>query len=223
MSVPLALATLVLAMAGPALIARLGERPSEPLADLRTLLGCQALLVALTGCCLWLALWPLAVVPEDLGLIAPDLSTVLLGGAMAAFFVLLLGPILLKLPGWLGLPGSEATLGKLAQLPVWCLVLAVVIGGIAEEVLYRGVALGILQDLGLAPWAAGALVVLAFAAAHLPMWGPGPALTTAISGTCLTLYYLWHGDLAANIIAHVATDFVGIVRGPLIAVRRGRA
>jgi dimethylglycine dehydrogenase len=83
--------------------------------------------------------------------------------------------------------------------------------------------LGALQELGLAPWAAGMLVVLACATAHLPMWGPGPAITTAISGACLTLFYRLHGDQLANVIDHVATDCMGIVLGPLLASRRGRA
>ena len=53
--------------------------------------------------------------------------------------------------------------------------------------------------------------VLVFGFAHVPMWGWEPSLTTVVSGGVLTLFYLWNRDLNANIIAHVAIDFVGIV------------
>jgi hypothetical protein len=47
------------------------------------------------------------------------------------------------------------------------------------------------------------------------MWGWGASLTTFFSGGLATLFYLWRRDLAALIIAHVLTDFVGIVVTPL--------
>ena len=91
-----------------------------------------------------------------------------------------------------------------------------------EEVLYRGFALDHLARLSGSDWMAAALVVAAFGLAHVPLWGWAPALTTAISGAALTLFYLWHRDLAANIAAHVATDFVGIVLPALAAKPRRR-
>lgn len=215
--------TLVLALAGPAAIGLIGSRPSARAAGLPLLLFCQGMLMALGTGCLWLTLGPLDRSPADLGIVAPGWGTLIWGTAMTALFVLVLGPILLRLPGWLGLSGFGATLAGLARLPVWYLGLAVIVGGTMEEVLYRGVALGILIPAGVEPAIAAGLVVIAFALAHVPMWGPGPALTTALSGACLTLFFLWHGDLLANVLAHVATDFVGIVLGPLTVMLRRRS
>ncbi len=73
------------------------------------------------------------------------------------------------------------------------------------------------------PWLAGFMVVLLFGLAHIPLWGSGPALTTTISGAALTLFFLWHGDLLANIVAHVATDFAGIVLHPLLRALKRQA
>ena len=129
---------------------------------------------------------------------------------------LLLGPLLLRLPGWLGLGGFAPTLARLASLPLWYLLLAVLVGGVAEEILYHGYALDRLGILLGSPWFAGLMVVLLFGLGHIPLWGIGQALTTTISGAALTLFFLWHGDLLANIIAHVATDFAGIVLRRLI-------
>ncbi|MEM8550928.1 MAG: CPBP family intramembrane glutamic endopeptidase [Pseudomonadota bacterium] len=210
--------TLVIALAGPPLVALIGRR-SE---GVRPFMLCQILLVALATIALWCALGPLSLSAAALGLRVPDLATVAFAAAMTGFFVVVLGPILMRLPAVLGLRGFDDGLRTLARLPVWSLCVAVAVGGIAEEVLYRGVALAILTDAGLGSLAAAARVVSAFAVAHVPLGGIGPALTTAVSGAALTGFYLWHGDLVANMLAHVATDFVGIVLGPLMTRRLGR-
>jgi membrane protease YdiL (CAAX protease family) len=158
----------------------------------------------------------------SLGLRWPSVSTFLWALGMSVFLIGVLGPVLLRLPVWLGLPDFERTLADLARLPVWYLAVAVIIGGIAEEILYRGYALERLTAFLGNGWLAGALVVALFGVAHIPLWGVGPALTTMVSGAALTAFFLWHGDLVANILAHVATDFVGIVLGPLLMAARRR-
>ncbi|WJY21676.1 CPBP family intramembrane metalloprotease [Fontisubflavum oceani] len=213
----LSILVLLLALGGPIAIAQIGQRSVAGATRLSLNLLLQLLLTCLAITCLWIALGPLRVPASDLGLGLPDLHTWLWGGAMSVFFIFGLGPILLRMPLWLGLKGFEKTLSALADLPIWYLVLAVVVGGIVEELLYRGIALAVLTSLGLDPILAATFVVTAFALAHIPMWGIGPALTTAISGAALTAFFLWHGDLLANIIAHVVTDFAGIVLGPLFA------
>ena len=212
MVTPATLVGLLLALAGPPFIARLG-RGSHTLGSL--LLG-QALLVSLTAAVVTIVLLWEGRPLSSIGLQAPGWSTLAWGAGMAAVFILLLGPLLLRLPGWLGLAGFAPTLTRLASLPLWYLLLAVIIGGVAEEILYRGYALDRLGVLLGSPWLAGLIVVLLFGLAHIPLWGIGPALTTTISGAALTLFFLWHGDLLANIVAHVATDFAGIVLQPLM-------
>ncbi|MEM1387455.1 MAG: CPBP family intramembrane glutamic endopeptidase [Pseudomonadota bacterium] len=217
-----AIFTLALALVGPLAIAHFGRVREEETESLFAKLFCQFFLAVLGVGSLWMMLHPLGFHPHTIGLIAPSSATFAWGSGIAAFFVLVAGPFLLRLPHWLGLQGFENTLSSLALLPPWYLVIAVVIGGTIEEILYRGVALAILTSLGLDPLLAGLLVVAAFAIAHVPTWGVGPALTTAISGAILTAFFLWHGDLLANIIAHVATDFVGIALAPCLAWLRAQ-
>jgi membrane protease YdiL (CAAX protease family) len=119
----------------------------------------------------------------------------------------------MRLPAWLGLAGFERGLASTARLPTAYLVLAVAIGGCAEEWLYRAYAFERASALLGSEWLGGALVVTAFGVAHVPIWGVGPSLTTLISGAILTVGYAWERDLAAVVIAHVATDFVGLVAG----------
>ena len=57
----------------------------------------------------------------------------------------------------------------------------------------------------------GLLSVVVFAVAHVSFWGPGPALTTFITGGVATAFYVWRRDLLANVIAHVVTDAVGLL------------
>ena len=52
----------------------------------------------------------------------------------------------------------------------------------------------------------------AFVLVHLPVWGPGPAATTLVSGGILTLLYIWRRDVLMLICAHVATDLWGLMR-----------
>lgn len=211
----------LISLLGPAMIALYGVRLAARPGSLKTLLICQAMLMSLVGVIILIVL-----VVEDrslssLGLHKPDADTFLWALGMSGFLIGVLGPILLRLPAWLGLPGFERTLVDLSRLPVGYLALAVIVGGIGEEILYRGYALERLSALLGNAWLAGALVVALFAAAHGPLWGVGPALTTMLSGAVLTVFFLWHGDLVANILAHVATDFVGIVLRPLLlAIRR---
>jgi hypothetical protein len=45
----------------------------------------------------------------------------------------------------------------------------------------------------------------------LPLWGPGVALSTLVSGGVLTAPYLWRRDVLFLMLAHVATDLYGLV------------
>jgi hypothetical protein len=142
---------------------------------------------------------------------APTWLSPFYGVALAALFVRVLGPWLMRLPARLGLAGFERGLASTAPLPTAYLVLAVLVGGCAEEWLYRAYGFERASALFGSEWLGGAFVVTAFGVAHLPMWGLGPSLTTLISGALFTAFYAWRRDLCALVIAHVATDFVGLV------------
>jgi uncharacterized protein len=138
-------------------------------------------------------------------------QSILWGLAMAAGFRWLYTPIMLWLMTNLGSPGFDRGLATLKPLPIWYLGLAVVIGGVVEEGLYRGYATERLAMLTGSYWIGSGLALIAFWLAHVPLWGWIPAFTTVISGGLLTLLYLGTGDLLAAIVAHVVTDFLGIV------------
>ena len=212
----LSILVLLLALGGPVAIAQIGQRSVAGATRLSLDLLLQLLLAGLAITCLWFALGPLRVPIDTIGLGSPDLGTLFWAAGMSAIFVFGLGPILLRLPLWLGLNGFEETLSALADLPIWYLVLAVVAGGIVEELLYRGTALAASTSLGLDPILAATFVVTAFALAHIPMWGIGPALTTAISAAALTAIFSVAWGSSGQYHRHVVTDFAGIVLGPLL-------
>ncbi len=212
---------LVVALGGPALISFYGTRPAGGSPGLAENLLCQLALLGLLAAVLAIVLaWEGAPL-SSLGFRGIGLSTLMWGVGIAVLFVIGLGPIIMRVPGWLGLPGFEAPLEGLRTQPLWYLILAVIVGGTVEEILYRGFALERLAGLAGSDWVAAVVVVVLSGIAHVPLWGWAPALTTMFSAAVLTVFYLWHRDIAANILAHVATDFVGIALPVLLA--RGRA
>jgi membrane protease YdiL (CAAX protease family) len=209
---------LALVLIGPPLVATHGAHaPNDTAGSLPAMLVGQRLLVGLL-----LAILVVVLAWEGRGIDSFRLGRLSVGSlvwglVLAAAFIVLPGPLLLRLPAWLGLGGFDARLAELGRFPGWYLLLAVVIGGTVEEVLYRGFALDRLTALTSSTWVAGSLTVLAFAAAHVPTWGWGAAVTTAIPAATLTVFCIWRHDLWPAIIAHVLTDFVGIALGPLTA------
>ena len=79
------------------------------------------------------------------------------------------------------------------------------------EWLYRAYAIERLEAVTGRTWFAASASLLAFVVAHLPVWGPGVALTTVVSGGILTALYLWRRDIAFLILAHILTDLYGLV------------
>jgi len=193
---------LALALFGPVAVALGVPKLFRAPESLASGLACQAALVALVVATLALGGAHLA---------APTWRSLVWGAALAAFFVRVLGPWLMRLPARLGLRGFEAGLATLAPLPRAYLVLAVVVGGVAEEWLYRAYAFERASAWLGSEWLGGALGVTAFGVAHVPLWGVGPSLTTLIPAAIATAFYAWQHDLAALVIAHVASDLVGIV------------
>jgi membrane protease YdiL (CAAX protease family) len=83
-----------------------------------------------------------------------------------------------------------------------------------EEALFRGYAITRLEALTRSSVFAATFSVLIFALAHWPVWGPGPVVTFILSGGFLAARFVWLRDLLANIVAHVAVDFAGLVFAP---------
>jgi membrane protease YdiL (CAAX protease family) len=197
---------LAVAIGGPPALAAWGERILGDSALMSTRIAGQAALCAFAGVVLAIVVgWermPLA----SIGLRAPDWKTAASGIALAAAFVFAIGPFALRVVSWSGLPGFAGPFAaNLGSMPRWYLVMAAVIGGTVEELLYRGYAVERLAALTSSYAVAGAMVVVAFSLAHLPFWGPGPSLSTLITGAVLTAFYIWRRDVLANAIAHALT------------------
>ena len=82
--------------------------------------------------------------------------------------------------------------------------------GVLEELFYRGYAIKRLETLGLNRCWAGTIPLLIFGVGH---WTGGWAniVIALVLGAVLTLFYLWRGDLVANMIGHFMVDFIGNV------------
>lgn len=146
-----------------------------------------------------------------LGVRGPTYLTWVVAAALAAFFIYVFGPFLFWLVDMLGIDTFDPGLEDLTSVPTALLVLNIVVVAAGEEWLYPCYAIERLMDVPGNVWLAGSLSLLAFVLVHLPLWRPGPALTTLISGGLLTLYYIATRDIAALIVTHVAVDLYGLV------------
>ena len=114
--------------------------------------------------------------------------------------------ILAKMTGYGHGPGSSA----FERLPLWLITMIVFRAGIVEELFYRGYAIERLEAMGLGKFAAVAVPLLIFAAAHYT-GGAANVLIALVIGGILSGFYLWRRDLVANMIAHTLVDFVANV------------
>jgi membrane protease YdiL (CAAX protease family) len=205
------------ALLGPAGLAFLSQTflPAQPsllesiLAQLALVLICVTVLVIL----IFWERQPLS----SIGIKPLRPQSVACGGAFAAFLIWIYSPFL----GWVmtlaRIPWFTEGIAKLAAYPAWYLTLIILIGGTAEEFLHRGYVIERLAGLTGSYSIAGAASVLVNALSHVPMWGWWTSLTFVLSGAVTTAFYLWRRDLLANIVAHVVTDFAGLVVPILIA------
>jgi membrane protease YdiL (CAAX protease family) len=208
---------LTLALAGPIAVAFVSGRATEfaPTFLVHALSLAGIILIVLV-------VFALARCKEELplhrlGFTRVGWPSMAVGLALTLFFVLIFGPFAHWALAQLNMGAFDDGLSDLAKLPTWYLVLTIVIIATAEELIYRAYALASLSAITGSFGIAGAISLLAFAAAHVPLWGWGPALTTLVSGAVVTLIYFWRRDIVALIIAHIATDLYGIVIAPHIA------
>jgi uncharacterized protein len=202
---------LCFALGGPALLARFGSQffsdPESLVSKILQQIALATLFVIILGIVIFGEQQSLS----SIGLHSLRWQSILWGLIFAGFLVFIYSPLLMWSMTKLGFTGFEKGLAKLTLLPVWYLILAVVIGGVVEEGLYRGYATERLSLLTGSYWLGCVLALISFGLAHVPLWGWVPAFTTVISGGLLTLFYLGTGDLLTAIVAHVATDSVGII------------
>jgi uncharacterized protein len=214
---------ILLALLAPLAISRLGERRGPAALSLAELLIAQAMLAMTVAAVLMVVLVAERKPLASIGMGNASAWSLAWGGALALFLIYVFAPVAGAALRVLKTPGFEVGLTRLQRLPIWYLTLAVLIGGAAEETLYRGYAFERIAELSGSTALAFTLPLLMFAVAHVALWGWGAALTTAVSGAIFTAFFMWRHDLAANIVAHVITDFVGIVLPPLLVRWRSKA
>ncbi len=205
---------LCIALGGPALLAGSARKILGGSGNLTTSLLAQLVLWVLLGLILAVViLWekqPLS----SIGWRHLSWESLAWGLVLAGALIFLVSPVLIWLLKKTGLSGFEGGLAKLANLPVWFLVIAAVTAGVVEEALYRGYAIERLALFTGSYWWAGLISLVVFALAHLSSWGFGPMLTFMLSGGLLTIFYIWKQDLLACMIAHAVTDAIGLIIMP---------
>jgi membrane protease YdiL (CAAX protease family) len=212
-------AGLSLALLGPGALALIFETFFASRRSLGTALSAQLTLVLICACVLMIVLrWERKRL-SSVGLKPLGWQSIAWGIVFAAFLIRVYSPLLGLAMAFVNVPWFTEGLSKLAEYPIWYLVLAVLIGGTAEEFLYRGYAVERLASLTGSYWIGGLIPVFFSGLAHVPGWGWAAASTTVVSDALGTAFYIWRRDLLANIIAHVVTDFAGIVF-PLLVVGR---
>jgi membrane protease YdiL (CAAX protease family) len=137
--------------------------------------------------------------------------------ALVGFLVFVFGPLVAALLARVGVGSFDADAAGLNALPLWYLILTIVLVAAGEEWLYRGYAIERLASVIGNIWPAAVISLVAFTAAHIPMWGVAPSLNALLGGAVFTALYLWRRDVTSLILAHVATDLYGLVIAPALA------
>lgn len=180
----------------------------------------RLLLWALAGGTLVLAARADRAWATDVGFRAVTGRTVL--DALAATAVALGGwPFVQRLQKALGGVATETTetFRRIAALPASRRLLLVVTAAVVEEILYRGIAIGVGAHLvgGVAP--AFALSLAVFVVAHA-RWGASHLVSVLWAGGAMSLLFVLSRDLGACILAHFAIDAVGLLVVPALLARR---
>ncbi|MBD8525884.1 type II CAAX endopeptidase family protein [Pseudomarimonas arenosa] len=139
-----------------------------------------------------------------------------LEGVAAGLLLVALSDLAIEpLAEWIGGPPVDLrALGSIqGNLPAYLQLLAagLLIGGVMEELLFRGFLIG----FGLRLFGRRALLPvlicssLAFALAHAYQ-GVSGVISTGVTGLLLALFWLWRRSIVSNIAAHMTVNAIGI-------------
>lgn len=157
----------------------------------------------------------------SLGLVAPTARTAM-GAVLGTGLVLAAWPALQRRQARAGATSTTQTdaFRELLARSLGYRLFLVATAAVTEEVLYRGLAIGVgSQVLGSQPAAVGLSLVM-FVVAHF-RWGLAHMVSVLWAAVVLTALFLITGDLWACIAAHGAIDLMGLVIAPALLNRRG--
>jgi membrane protease YdiL (CAAX protease family) len=148
----------------------------------------------------------------SIGFTRPSAADLGLATAAGVAIVLMLGVLYLVVFPKLGWDETRQ-FQPLMAVPFWLRLVTVIRAAVSEEILFRGYALGRTEELTGSRAVAGLFTWGVFTIDHLGYWGWHHLIIAGLAGAVLTLFYLWRGNLWANILAHFIIDAVGFLAG----------
>jgi membrane protease YdiL (CAAX protease family) len=211
---------LIVALAGPPVLAFTAGHVFGPAPTLAVQVAMQLVLCAIAAVVALVIRRRERLPVESIGIRRPALVSMMaaLGLVLVVQHVLplLTTPLMKALARGDFQPGLET----IARQPLWWRVCVAVTSGPIEEILYRGYAVERLATLTGRLSLGGLIATLAFAAAHIPFWGVGPAVAADLPfGGIMVAFYLWRRDLGANAAAHAALLLLGMLAVPVTTSR----
>ncbi|HWA92864.1 MAG TPA: CPBP family intramembrane glutamic endopeptidase [Rhizomicrobium sp.] len=97
---------------------------------------------------------------------------------------------------------------NILEMPWWYRAVMVARIAVAEELLFRSVAIERMSALT-SRWIAAALSLAAFVGANWSGWDPVNAILAAVTGALLTVLYLWRRNAGVNIVARAIAAGAG--------------
>ena len=106
---------------------------------------------------------------------------------------------------------------KLGALPFGIVILLSFRAAVTEEILFRGYMIERLGAVTGSRIVAACVSLAAFTLAHLGAWDLTYLIVVAPIGVVLTVQYLWHRDLLANMCTHFFTDAFSLIAAYALA------
>jgi membrane protease YdiL (CAAX protease family) len=158
----------------------------------------------------------------SLGWMAPSWRTAF-GAATASVGTLVAAPILNYIQDKFGKQNifRNVTFMEIISLSIPYRLFLVVTAAVTEEIVYRGFAIGVGENILGSRALAVALSLLVFVAAHF-RWGLAHMLSVLWAAIVLTTLFVVTYDLLACIAAHAALDLIGLVIAPAVMAARDR-
>jgi uncharacterized protein len=144
----------------------------------------------------------------------------LLAGAAAAVGILIIYPLAGYLAQLIGLDpirGMGYSLANPLNI-IGAVVIASLLGPLAEDILFRGFLLGLLTEKLRRPWLVAIVGTLVFTLIHIPYFGWAGTLFILLWSPLSVGLFLWRKSIYPSLVLHIINNLVAYV---LIPVLRG--